>query len=255
MAVTLTEAAAGEVKRIMESQQVEPNTVLSHGGCGRRVQRSAVFARLRYRIRSQGRCPFRKARGIAGDVQEICPPPGRHHDRLSGRPLGARILHRESDLRARRRVSGLRGALGRAESVAASRKRETPETGQRETSSGVAASLEAAAKSLVERKGFEPSTPALRSVFLGISQTDLKLEQIAVYTHRYSSASTCKRSQYFAGKTGTSQTRGVERGSTRKQAAGLFSLLPLPVPRIGTKGFVGVVVGVASERLAEPRQP
>ena len=37
MAVTLTPAAAGEVKRIMESQNVEPNTVLrmgvSGGGC------------------------------------------------------------------------------------------------------------------------------------------------------------------------------------------------------------------------------
>jgi len=34
MAVTLTEAAAGEVKRIMESQQVEPNTVLRMGVAG-----------------------------------------------------------------------------------------------------------------------------------------------------------------------------------------------------------------------------
>lgn len=37
MAVTLTEAAAGEVRRIMESQKVEPDTMLrmgvSGGGC------------------------------------------------------------------------------------------------------------------------------------------------------------------------------------------------------------------------------
>jgi iron-sulfur cluster assembly protein len=37
MAVTLTPAAAGEVKRIMESQQVDPNTVVrmrvAGGGC------------------------------------------------------------------------------------------------------------------------------------------------------------------------------------------------------------------------------
>jgi iron-sulfur cluster assembly protein len=34
MAVTLTEAAAGEVRRIMESQSVEPNTVLRMGVAG-----------------------------------------------------------------------------------------------------------------------------------------------------------------------------------------------------------------------------
>jgi iron-sulfur cluster assembly protein len=34
MAVILTEAAAGEVKRIMESQKVEPNTVLRMGVAG-----------------------------------------------------------------------------------------------------------------------------------------------------------------------------------------------------------------------------
>ena len=34
MGVTLTEAAAGEVRRIMESQNVEPNTVLRMGVAG-----------------------------------------------------------------------------------------------------------------------------------------------------------------------------------------------------------------------------
>jgi len=34
MAIILTEQAAGEVKRIMESQQVEPNTVLRMGVAG-----------------------------------------------------------------------------------------------------------------------------------------------------------------------------------------------------------------------------
>jgi iron-sulfur cluster assembly protein len=34
MAVTLTEAAAGEVRRIMESQSAEPNTVLRMGVAG-----------------------------------------------------------------------------------------------------------------------------------------------------------------------------------------------------------------------------
>ena len=34
MAVTLTEAAAGEVRRIMESQNVEPDTVLRMGVAG-----------------------------------------------------------------------------------------------------------------------------------------------------------------------------------------------------------------------------
>ena len=111
MAITLTEAAAGEIKRYMETQKVEPAAVLrmgvSGGGC------SGLQYRLGFETNFDParRRPIRATRRGGRHLEEDGAAPGRNDGRFPRRSDGPRVLDRESERAPRRRLSRLRTSL------------------------------------------------------------------------------------------------------------------------------------------------
>ena len=119
MAITLTETAAGEIKRYMETQKVDAASVLrvgvAGGGCSG-LQYTLGFE-TDFNPAIDASYPQYGVHLVA--AREDGDAPGRHDDRLSGRADGARILDRESECAARRRLPRLRTALARRATRAA----------------------------------------------------------------------------------------------------------------------------------------
>lgn len=111
MAITLTETAAGEIKRYMEAQKVEPNAVLrmgvGGGGC------SGLQYTLGFETDYDPAVDARyEHHGIAVvTTKKMGAAPGRDDGRFSRWPDGAGFCHRQSERAAWRRLPRLRTSL------------------------------------------------------------------------------------------------------------------------------------------------
>ncbi len=97
MAVTLTETAASEVRRLIDGEKLGDDTCLRMAIGGGGLQRPAIRTGLRSGVRSGDRREVRSSRCVAGDEEEICVAPGRYDDRFPGRSDGTWVHDREPE--------------------------------------------------------------------------------------------------------------------------------------------------------------
>ena len=111
MAITLTEAAAGEIKRYMEAQKVEPGAVLRMGVAGGGCSGLQYTLGFETNFDPAGRRPIRATRRGGCHHEEDGAAPGRDDDRFSRRSDGPGVLDRQSERAPRGRLSRLRTSL------------------------------------------------------------------------------------------------------------------------------------------------